>query len=183
MTRIDEFIQDFNKISILLKCGPCDDCERDIVYLLPFEVERFRSLKNPSVSLTQVDGIYYLKKDEDYCPFRDKIKRKCKIYLDRPICCRMFPLEISSRKGFLEWVVYDHCPKVRGEQGRHLRNALSIYSREIECCLTEDLLNFYYKEDTVTTRIEFLGGFSPKAIPLRPVGGTYISYNKYNKGV
>lgn len=165
--QLDVFIKKLDQISNLLNCKKCDKCEKDVIYLLPIEIEKFKNLKIP---LTQIDGIYYLQKNGEYCPFRDIKEKNCSIYPKRPICCRMFPLDISSIRGLLEWVVYDYCPKVRNEQGKPLRDALSIYSMEIENCFTKELLDFYYKEHITTTKIESMGKVKYETLFLRPVG-------------
>lgn len=52
-------------------------------------------------------GFTRLKNREGYCVFFDPNKRKCKIYKNRPLGCRIFPVIFSEEDGI---VVDDICP-------------------------------------------------------------------------
>jgi Fe-S-cluster containining protein len=53
------------------------------------------------------NGFTRLKNREGYCVFFDFNKRKCRIYENRPLGCRIFPVIFSEEEGI---VVDDICP-------------------------------------------------------------------------
>jgi len=151
-----KIVEKFDNLSRLIKCAGCDLCDRDFVPLLPFELPYFRRL---GVPLKEIDGIYYIGKKgrHSLCVFRDEKSKKCSIYSTRPLVCRMFPLEITSINNKLEWVVYDYCPFVKktiNDPHQNIHEKLWFLVTEIESLFTKEILAFFFKEDTVTRRME-----------------------------
>ncbi|MHC5056182.1 MAG: YkgJ family cysteine cluster protein [Planctomycetota bacterium] len=158
-----------DELSRELRCGTCSVCENDLVYLLPGEVVRFREF---GASLVDVDGVSFVAKQpgcDELCPFRDRSGGQCTIYDQRPVCCRMFPLDISSRGSELWWVARSYCPKVAYDRDL-IGDHLVPYIPRIERCLNDDLLSFMAHVDGVTGNMEAYLGIQSGSRFIRPVG-------------
>lgn len=89
----------------LVNCSKCSHCcSRDFIYLYPFEVEFYKKI---GANVIEKDGVGYFKKETIHCPFLDKSGLGCTIYENRPITCRIFPLEIIAKDGILHWAKYN----------------------------------------------------------------------------
>jgi Fe-S-cluster containining protein len=49
----------------------------------------------------KIEGYITLRNQSGYCVFFDVKNRKCKIYKDRPIGCRLFPIIFDEAKGVI----------------------------------------------------------------------------------
>jgi len=71
--------------------------------------------ENPFASKSELDKLKVEKiitKKDGSCIFLDD-SGKCGSYQDRPIECRIFPMDIQKINGKLVWVVWDRCPATR----------------------------------------------------------------------
>jgi Fe-S-cluster containining protein len=84
----------------LFKCNRCSDCcffkgEDEDPILLPHEVYYLRILgKHIGVKLEfkQLENGFYRWIIKGYCPFYDPKSHSCRIHVEKPLACRMFPL-------------------------------------------------------------------------------------------
>jgi Fe-S-cluster containining protein len=103
----------------------CCNCENiDMPLLLPFEAERIAIISRTSIDnfaekLRQNSSIYQMKRSADTsgCPFF--VNKKCTIYENRPIDCRLFPFDFRQIDSEF-WIIYysDVCqaiPNAKGE--------------------------------------------------------------------
>src|SRR5438105_6059641 len=94
----------------LVNCKGCTVCcERGgLVFLEEDEVAGLNDLEVP---ILRVNGVPFIKRLADgSCPMLDKGRRECTIYEDRPLCCRLFPIDGLRVEGRLRWGVSDICP-------------------------------------------------------------------------
>jgi len=91
--KIKKEVSDFKENFKCERCGKC--CEEGVgVALWPHEFHRLKKLdKNIYKHITFINNWHALKLP---CVFYNRKKHKCKIYDQRPIACRMFPLEIAA---------------------------------------------------------------------------------------
>lgn len=146
----------------LVSCNGCTECcESGIVYVLPEEVSHLESI---GVPLIKIDGINYIKRNPYMiCSMLDRQHSKCSIYEDRPLCCRIFPLDIFGRESKLLWGIYNYCPKknvkpiiLRNQKPELDLEVISMMADSIEKSLPKKVLNFLFEEDRVTAQIELL---------------------------
>lgn len=145
----------------LVSCNGCTKCcESGIVYVLPEEVNH---LKSRGVPLINIDGIDYIQRKNGICSMLDRQHSRCSIYEDRPLCCRLFPLDVFNRTTNPTWGVYNYCPPenvkpiiLDGEKPELDLFIISIISDSIERVLPKKVLNFLINEDRVTAELELL---------------------------
>jgi Fe-S-cluster containining protein len=164
---IDKFS---NKLVSCRGCTKC--CESGVVYVLPEEVEH---LKSKGVPLINIEGIDYIKRNNGVCSMLDKQHSNCSIsfYKDRPLCCRMFPLDIFNRQSHPSWGVYNYCPQenvkpilLTSEKPELDLFIISIIADSMERALPKKVLNFIINEDRVTAEIELLDDHADDFITL-----------------
>lgn len=98
--------------SELVTCRGCTKCcESGLVYVREEEAESLRALGVPIVEL---DGVLFIESRADgSCPMLDRERKCCSIYEDRPLCCRLFPIDILKLNGKMSWAVSSQCPPER----------------------------------------------------------------------
>jgi len=91
--KIAQEIKDFRDNFQCERCGKC--CEEGVgIALWAHEFKRLKGLiKNIYPHITFINNWYVLKLP---CVFHNAKKHKCKIYDQRPIACRMYPLGVSA---------------------------------------------------------------------------------------
>lgn len=168
--------------SALVSCQGCTKCcEKGLVYILPEEKERLQSL---GVPLIEIDGVPFIKRKPDgSCSMLDKQHSRCSIYEDRPMCCRIFPLDVFSRNGKLEWAMYTYCPKdrmipmKRDDKGKaHVdREVVAMLADQLEGQIPQPVLRFLATEDAVAAQVEILDDFKDEYTILSPLRATIES--------
>lgn len=92
------------------RCGKC--CEMTEMELVEEDVERLERLSysREDFSIVGEDGIPRLRNVGDWCYFYDSAERLCRVYTNRPIGCRLYPI-VCLIDG---WVTVDPlCPNAR----------------------------------------------------------------------
>jgi len=91
-------------------CPECERCERSLVYLTPREQLAARSL---DFRLYGTGGATRLNRKGCDCPFYLGADHGCRAYEDRPLICRLFPLDVIEREdGTFWWVLFGACEEV-----------------------------------------------------------------------
>jgi len=157
----------------LVNCNGCTVCceSGGMVYVRDEEVPQLRSLKVPLVA---IDGVTFIKRLPDgSCPMLDRRGNNCSIYENRPLCCRLFPLDVLGRNGRLTWAVSNECPEDRrlfaGLQGRDSRlgfGTVSIMASMLDDSLKEDDAAYFKRKEEVSVRVDILDG--------EPTGWTHL---------
>lgn len=84
-----------------IKCGVC--CVGTQMELLPEDVERLEALGYRLEDFAVFDGVVYrLKNVDGHCVFYDPGTSTCKIYENRPIGCRLYPLVYDGDKVYVD---------------------------------------------------------------------------------
>lgn len=142
------------------KCSSC--CENGLVYVLAEEREELESL---GVPLVCIDGVYYIQRSTGgACPMLDRKSGKCEIYDSRPVCCRLYPVDVFNRNGTLEWGIYEYCPAERkreslivlNNRGRMDYGLLLQAAGMFESVLGSGRISYLGKEDMVSAEYELL---------------------------
>ena len=147
----------------IVSCNGCVECCKTggIVYVLPEEVQK---LKEIGTNIIEIDGLNLIKRThKGYCSMLDIQHNRCTIYEDRPLACRLFPLDVFYRNGVLEWGVYDYCPEdnikpiiTDGSNPRLDLFCLELIVSQIEKRIPLNVLNLLKNSDRTIARIELL---------------------------
>jgi Fe-S-cluster containining protein len=130
--------------------------------VLPEEKVKLESLGVPIVT---VNGVYFIQRAEGgACPMLSKEGRRCTIYEERPICCRLYPIDLLNRKGAIEWALYEYCPIERKTEavlvlnsgGRMDHGLLLQAIRMLEETFGAERIQYLAIEDLVASKIELL---------------------------
>ncbi|MGH7532922.1 MAG: YkgJ family cysteine cluster protein [Gemmatimonadales bacterium] len=93
-------------------CPSCEKCERSIVYLTPREQAGAARAGLPTYG---TGAATRLNRAGCKCPFYAPETFQCTAYLDRPLICNLFPLDLLERErdGRHWWVLFGACDEVR----------------------------------------------------------------------
>jgi Fe-S-cluster containining protein len=162
----------------LVNCNGCTSCcERGgLVYLHDDEVDELVRL---GVPIMEVDSVAFIqRRPGGACPMLDQSNKKCSIYDRRPLCCRLFPLDLLSLARGLQWALANDCPEERkrfeSKQGMGSRLGSGSIGRIADALTTylnpEDLAYFARKE-RIARRLEMLELSQGEWVPLgEPIG-------------
>ena len=151
----------------LVDCGGCTQCcERGgLVFIHPAEREDLSRLGVPMVNISGVLFIKRLVNGE--CPMLDKANRKCSIYESRPLCCRMFPLDVLQMEGQLQWSVETTCPSERRHFGDGKSSSTKLgtgtvarIAASLNANLTPDDVAFFDKKERVANNVELSSDYA-----------------------
>ncbi|MGB7211496.1 MAG: YkgJ family cysteine cluster protein [Gemmatimonadales bacterium] len=94
------------------RCPSCEKCERSIVYLTPREQVNAARVGLPTYG---TGAATRLNRTGCKCPFYAPETFQCTAYLDRPLICNLFPLDLLEREsdGQHWWVLFGACDEVR----------------------------------------------------------------------
>ena len=117
-------------------CGKC--CEETEMELSARDVERLerRSYRREEFSVTGTDEVVRLRNVNGFCYFYDASRKRCRVYVDRPLGCYLYPVVYSVNEGV---VVDDLCPmgetipeKELRKKGKILTKLLKTVDKERE---------------------------------------------------
>jgi uncharacterized protein len=149
--------------SKLVDCRGCTSCceKGGLVYVRDDELPR---LKKKSVPIVAIDGLSFIRRKKDgSCPMLDRTNQKCSIYADRPLCCRLFPLDVLAAAGRLKWAISGLCPERRkyfGEAegcGSKMGGAsLNYVASSLNSFIEGADRTFFRKKELVSDKVEIL---------------------------
>ena len=158
----------------LVDCKGCIRCcEHGLVYVVDDERER---LINLGVPLVSASGVSFIQRRSDgSCPMLDREGKRCTIYEDRPLCCRLFPLDLFAFEGELGWAVADKCPEDRkffeASGASHFRlggRAIREIAAALDGRMDDDLREFFRRKERAAARVEVIevedDGWTPLAV-------------------
>jgi Fe-S-cluster containining protein len=185
---LDRIYQLLSPLRSQRECETCRLCEENVglVYLLGNEAQRVERLGVTVVRTA--DGIEYIARapggsvakgvgeprvtDQTeachWCSCFDPDTNRCRIYDDRPLCCRIYPLDLMRLEGQLWWVIHSECPIAQRFEKEHQLHILVAITAAIEKELTDQELQRWMKEDQVSVRIEAFSFEAAKVHKLRP---------------
>lgn len=147
----------------LVDCEGCTTCceHGGLVYVRAEEVAQLEGLGVPLITL---EGVAFIRRLADgSCPMLDKPGRRCSIYEERPLCCRLFPMDVLATRAGLAWSLSQQCPSDRrhyeNTQGRSAGLGLASIARiasSVNCALTEDDRRFFEAKEKVSSRVEIV---------------------------
>ena len=84
-----------------LECGDC--CLETEMLLSKKDIDRLekKGFKSKYFSRQNNEGYVVLKNRKGHCIFFDVEQKRCKIYEDRPMGCRLYPIIFDDMKGII----------------------------------------------------------------------------------
>jgi len=84
-----------------LECGDC--CLETEMLLSKKDIDRLekKGFKSKYFSRQNNEGYVVLKNRKGHCVFFDVEQKRCKIYEDRPMGCRLYPIIFDDMKGIV----------------------------------------------------------------------------------
>jgi Fe-S-cluster containining protein len=128
-------IGDLRYVEVKFKCTVCGLCCIDTkMELLPEDIERIETLGYRLEDFAVFDeesGVWRLRNVNGHCVFFNEETKLCKIYENRPIGCRLYPLNYDDELGV---VVDKYCPQwgtVPPSEVNRLRPIVELFVRRI----------------------------------------------------
>lgn len=120
------------------RCPSCEKCERSIVYLTPREQLNAR---DAGLRLYGQGAATRLNRAGCKCPFYAPETFQCTAYLERPLICNLFPMDLLERDedGRHWWVLFGACDEVRLGRLQGKVDAFRRLARRIDAAMSLDL--------------------------------------------
>ena len=172
MTELNNFFEIACKASCqLASCNKCSMCckKGGLVYLMDEETTYLKALNVP---ILKIGGIRFIKRKKNgFCPML--IDEKCSIYSNRPLCCRLFPLDIIYFNDKLCWAISNMCPednkRFEINQGLSSKMGFGSISRIVSFLnlhINKKLIKYFKKKEMVSQYIEILEDFDGAWAPI-----------------
>lgn len=119
-------------------CPECERCERSVVYLTPREQVAAREL---DLRMYGKGSATRINRAGCKCPFYQGAASGCGIYLDRPLICHLFPIDIveHEEEDGHWWVLFGACEEVaRGQLKGRVEEARTL-ARQIDRIMPDEL--------------------------------------------
>jgi Fe-S-cluster containining protein len=153
------------------ECDTCRLCEENVglVYLLRDEISRAANAGAMVVASADEKG-YIERTHHGWCGCFDAATGRCRIYDSRPLCCRIYPLDLIRFDDGIWWVIHEECPiGIRFYRERQT-DLLAAVTFEIERQLTDKELLSWLSQDRFSQNVEALSRDSIKVRRLRQLG-------------
>lgn len=150
------------------ECDTCRLCEENVglVYVFRKEMARSKALRQ-STCITSTPVGYIERTEEGWCQHFDVETGRCGIYKARPLCCRLYPLDLMHLDGESWWVLHSECPIAkRFSHDRTLELLISI-TVQLEDALAESEISEWLVQDRVSQQIEAFHGEPSSIIKVR----------------
>jgi Fe-S-cluster containining protein len=153
------------------ECETCRLCEENVglVYLIGDEAQRIAKLQLPILTTSQ--RVNYLgRTTEGWCCSFNPGSNTCKIYEDRPICCRIYPLDLMRINNEVWWVIHSECPIAQRFQHERRMSVLASMTLAIEALFSNEQLGHLLKQDGSSQKIEAFLSDESRVTKLRRFG-------------
>lgn len=153
------------------ECKTCRKCEENVglVYLLatePADLER----QGKQIVRTGLGANYVPRRADGWCSCFDPERNLCRIYDSRPLCCRLYPLDLIAIDGVPWWVLHSECPIAQRFQAERRLDVLVALTVALERALSEEELGEWLTQDRLSQAVEAFESEPTKVVPLRKVG-------------
>jgi Fe-S-cluster containining protein len=170
MSSISDLYDVLHPLASQPECQTCRLCEEHVglVYLLEDEASK---LGNPSLPILTAAQDQYLGRTRDgWCCAFDNENNACKIYDSRPLCCRIYPLDLMVVDEEIWWVIHSECPIAQRFQRERRLGVLAALTFSMEQRLSSEQIGRWIKQDRLSQIIEAFSFDQSKVVPLRKLG-------------
>ena len=128
-----------------IEFNECDGCSICCYFpwLLKEEYDPHLAVFDKDVK--EINGVAFIL-DETRC--KCAIDDRCTLYNDRPLDCRLFPLDIIEVNGEYWWCIFTTCPKHDS-----IKKKLIPLIPKLENCMTSKIFEQYKKQISITKKI------------------------------
>src|SRR5581483_798372 len=155
MSQMESLYQVLRPLATQPECQSCRLCEEHVglVYLLGDEAVKANEHSLPIITSSQ--GVQYLSRTRDgWCSSFDPNTNMCRMYADRPLCCRLYPLDLMQLEGAVWWVIHAECPIAQRFQKERRLAVLAAITDALERALSKEQLNRWLIQDKMSRGIE-----------------------------
>lgn len=150
------------------ECDTCRLCEENVglVYVFKKEAARSESLRRSTCKTSE--SVAYVQRTRDgWCTHFSVEAGRCGVYEARPLCCRLYPLDLMQLDGEIWWVLHSECPIAkRFVVSRTLELLISV-TVQLERTLVESDIGEWLSQDRVSQQIEAFHGDVASVVKLR----------------
>lgn len=147
------------------ECVGCDLCCKG--NLIPVMNDEGARLSRRGLEILESEDKGFIRKRGVACPAFDESAFRCRVYEDRPLCCRLFPVDLIKIDGELHWVIYSYCPMAK----RMLREGdgwdIEAFLVEAESVLDSRMVEEYGNHDSRSAELALLQGVQEPYLLLR----------------
>ncbi|PJE81685.1 hypothetical protein COU58_01205 [Candidatus Pacearchaeota archaeon CG10_big_fil_rev_8_21_14_0_10_32_42] len=124
------------------ECHECSEC----CYLPWILKEEYNShLENFGKTMKEINSVAFIM-DTESCRYAKE--NRCTLYEDRPLDCRLFPLDIIKEDEKYWWVIFTICP-----QHEIIRDKLIPLIPKLESMISKDIFEQYKNQITLTKKM------------------------------
>lgn len=171
MSKISSLYELLQPLASQPECQTCRLCEEHVglVYLLGEEANKVKVGTLPI--LGTAESAQYLGRTRDgWCCAFDHQANTCKIYETRPLCCRIYPLDLMNIDNEVWWVVHSECPIAQRFQQERKLSILSAMTFSMESRISEEQLMLWLKQDRFSQMVESFSFDRSQVVKLRRFG-------------
>lgn len=150
------------------ECQTCKLCEENIglVYLLSTEHKQISKLDIP-IAITSRGAKYIARTPQGCCAAFNDANNTCTIYERRPLCCRLYPLDLITVNDEIWWVIHSECPIATRFLVERKLELLAAMTVTIEKAMGRELLQNWLISDGMSQNIEAFSSTRPHTIKIR----------------
>lgn len=152
------------------ECTSCRRCEENVglVYLLEDEAQQAKRRTLPVISVGK-EAHYFSRTSHGWCPCFNPESNTCEIYNDRPLCCRLYPLDLGIYRGEAWWVLHGECPIAQRWVRERYLDAVATLLEHVEDLLDPSILRNWISQEKTSVVIESLELEELHLIRIRPI--------------
>ncbi len=143
--RFEPIIQEAYKIFEGIDFSECDGCSKCCYFPWLLKEEYNPHLDNFGKTIKEIGSIAFIM-DLTACKYAKE--NRCQLYQDRPLDCRLFPLDIIEEDGIYYWCIFTICP-----QHNEIREKLIPLIPRLEALITPEIFKQYEKQISITKNI------------------------------
>lgn len=145
ISRFAPIIKRLYRIFDGINFSECEGCFKCCYFPWILEEEYNPHLDNFGKTVKEIDSVAFIMNFKA-CKYAKK--NRCHLYKDRPLDCRLFPLDIIEEDGKYWWCVFTICPK-----HRKIREKLVPLIPRLEAVITPQIFEQYKKQIALTKKI------------------------------
>jgi Fe-S-cluster containining protein len=135
-------IKDFYGLFEAIKFSECVECSKCCYFPWLLKEEYDPHLENFGKTVTEINSVAFIL-DFTACIYAKE--NRCHLYEDRPLDCRLFPLDIIEDEGTYWWCIFTVCPK-----HEIIRDKLIPLIPGLEARITEKIFDQYRQQIKIT---------------------------------
>lgn len=142
--RFSKIIQEAYEMFEDIDFPECDNCAECCYFPWLLKEEYNPHLQNFGKTVKEINSVAFIM-DVHSCKYAKD--NRCHLYKDRPLDCRLFPLDIIEEDQKYWWCIFTICPK-----HEKIREKLLPLIPELESFITPEIFEQYKKQIAITKK-------------------------------